>query len=174
MPVLMDLLCHDLDVVFCGTAAGTESAKREQYYAGPGNRFWKILHQTGLTPGNEPLSPSRWRELTEHGIGLTDLSKTASGPDSSLPSACFDPDRLRQVIASFAPRFLAFNGRAAAKIFLRRPVLPGRQPETILETAIWVLPSTSGAANGTWDSRPWHEIAQAILHTKDADRHPSP
>jgi len=35
--VLRDVLVSDLRVVFCGTAAGSVSAKQRAYYAGPGN-----------------------------------------------------------------------------------------------------------------------------------------
>ena len=50
--ILPDLLC--LRVVVCCTAAGTASATVRAYYAGPGNQFWSILHETGLTPRRLP------------------------------------------------------------------------------------------------------------------------
>src|SRR2546427_10087333 len=46
---LPDLLAPSLRVVFVGTAAGRESAAK-CYYAGRGNRFWRTLHEVGLTP----------------------------------------------------------------------------------------------------------------------------
>ena len=46
--VLPDLLQSDLRLVFCGTAPGTVSAQRGQYYAHPQNKFWRTLHATGL------------------------------------------------------------------------------------------------------------------------------
>jgi double-stranded uracil-DNA glycosylase len=48
--ILPDLLADGLDLVICGTAAGAVSAARGAYYAGPGNRFWATLADTGLTP----------------------------------------------------------------------------------------------------------------------------
>lgn len=50
MSVLPDVLKPDLKIVFCGTAAGRESAARGAYYAGSGNSFWKTLHEVGLYP----------------------------------------------------------------------------------------------------------------------------
>ena len=47
--VLSDLLAPGLAVVFVGTAVGTTSAVRQAYYAGPGNKFWRIVAETGLT-----------------------------------------------------------------------------------------------------------------------------
>ena len=61
MPILPDLLPHNLKVVFCGTAAGTQSAQAGAYYAGRGNKFWRILHETGLTP--RQLAPHEFPTL---------------------------------------------------------------------------------------------------------------
>jgi hypothetical protein len=44
-PILPDVLMPGLKLVFCGTAAGTVSARRGQYYAHPQNRFWEILYR---------------------------------------------------------------------------------------------------------------------------------
>jgi double-stranded uracil-DNA glycosylase len=46
--VLPDILELNLSVVFCGSAASSRSASSRAYYAGPGNRFWMILHKVGL------------------------------------------------------------------------------------------------------------------------------
>ena len=37
-----------LKLVVCGTAAGDRSAQLGQYYAGPGNKFWRTLASLGL------------------------------------------------------------------------------------------------------------------------------
>jgi mismatch-specific thymine-DNA glycosylase len=68
---LPDLLESGLDLVICGTAAGAVSAKAGQYYAGPGNRFWSVLHGVGLT--DRLLDPSEYRIRLSYGIGLTDV-----------------------------------------------------------------------------------------------------
>ncbi len=43
--MLKDVLTENLDVVFCGTAKGKASATLGFYYAGPGNKFYGILHK---------------------------------------------------------------------------------------------------------------------------------
>ena len=48
--MLPDVLEPNLRVVFCGTAAGSASARAGAYYAGPGNSFWRTIHAIGLTP----------------------------------------------------------------------------------------------------------------------------
>jgi len=158
-PILPDVLGPGLRVVFCGTAPGTASARAGAYYAGPGNRFWATLHEVGPTP--VLLAPAEFARLPQFGIGLTDISKTASGSDQQVGRSGFDPARLEATIAAVAPAHLAFNGKNAARAALGRPVDYGRQPERVAGAAVWVLPSTSGAARGFWDIGPWQELAGA-------------
>ncbi len=160
-PILPDVLGPGLRVVFCGTAPGTASARAGAYYAGPGNRFWITLHEIGLTP--VLLRPAEFARLPEFGIGLTDISKTASGSDQEVGRRGFDPERLVCAIAAVSPAYLAFNGKNAARGALGRPVDYGPQPERIGGASVWVLPSTSGAARRFWDIGPWRRLAAARL-----------
>ena len=91
--VLSDLLQHSLRIVLCGTAAGTTSAAERAYYAHRQNKFWKILHETRLTP--EPLQPHQYRSLLQHGIGLTDLVKAGAGMDRATLPKLTAADRAR-------------------------------------------------------------------------------
>ncbi|CAM5771305.1 mismatch-specific DNA-glycosylase [Bosea minatitlanensis] len=162
-PILPDVLEPGLHVVFCGTQAGAASAARGAYYAGPGNKFWTIIHQVGLVP--ERFAPERFRELPRWGIGLTDVAKRSSGPDSNLRGDHFDVAGLRGRIAAHRPRLLAFNGKRAARAALGAaagPLAYGRQPGTFAGAGIFVLPSTSGAAAGYWSPEPWKELALAM------------
>lgn len=148
-------------MVFCGTAAGTASARAGAYYAGRGNRFWAILHATGLTP--LLLAPTEFCRLLEWGIGLTDVCKTTHGMDREIARDAFDPARLRLVLDDIRPHVIAFNGKKAARIALGlrdSAVLAfGPAEASIGTTAAWVLPSTSGAARRFWDPAPWQALA---------------
>ena len=158
MPVLPDVLDHNLKIVFCGSAAGRVSAARSAYYAGPGNRFWPMLVATGLTP--RLLRPEEFREIIRYGLGLTDLAKEASGADAELPAEADDGARLEAKVRRFAPRLLAFVGKRPARVFLGRRVESGLQTEAFGPTRIFVLPSPSGAARRYWDEAPWHDLAR--------------
>ena len=162
--MLDDVLAHDLHAVFCGRAVGDASLRRRAYYAGPGNKFWRTLHRTGLTP--RQLAPAEYRSLPQYGYGLTDIVKGQSGNDADIVFAPSDASALREKIRAFAPRILAFNGKRAAMEFLgRRRVEYGLQGETVGSTRIFVAPSTSGAANGFWDEGLWFELARLIEET---------
>lgn len=159
-PILPDVLCPGLRVVFCGTAAGAVSAARGAYYAGPGNRFWRILAETGLTPRR--LQPAEFRALPAFGIGLTDIVKTAFGADADLPRAAYDVGAFVARIRACRPRLVAFNGKNAAAAFYCRPSAGlnyGRAKSVDDFPPVWVLPSTSGAASGAWSAACWHELA---------------
>jgi double-stranded uracil-DNA glycosylase len=162
--LLDDLLRPGLRLVICGTAAGDKSANLGAYYAGPGNKFWRTLHEVGLTP-NRALRPCEFRELLSYGIGLTDMAKGVSGMDHTLMRHHFDSESFRVAIRQFAPWALAFNGKKAASVYLTRPtkvIEYGRQAEGVGETALYVLPSTSGAASGAWSIEPWRILAADI------------
>jgi TDG/mug DNA glycosylase family protein len=161
--ILPDVFPPGLLAVFCGTAAGNLSAARGAYYANPRNRFWRVLHDTGIVP--VLLLPSQFRLLPQWGVGLTDIAKHACGMDRSLPAGAFDPAALHAKLASATPTLITFNGKTAALAALGKRVkrlaygplsLPGGAPPA------FVLPSTSGAANGSWDDGPWRDLAAEI------------
>ena len=160
--VLPDVLAPGLRVVFCGSAAGAVSARLGACYAGPGNRFWPTLHRVGLTPRR--IAPEDFRSVPSYGIGLTDLCKTESGPDSGLPPGADDAAALAGKIVRFRPAILAFNGKRAAAAFLGVPtrgLAYGVRPGGLGGTAVHVLPSTSGAASRWWDEAFWRALARA-------------
>jgi double-stranded uracil-DNA glycosylase len=163
--VLPDVLRPGLRVVFCGTAAGSASAKRAAYYAGPGNKFWRTLYETGLTPLK--LLPADFGSVLDHGIGLTDLCKTRSGSDVEVGRVAFDVAALAARVRENAPGILAFNGVRAGRETLGVVVGYGRQPRAFAGAETWVLPSTSGAANRWWDEACWLELARRIRSQTD-------
>ncbi|HZD25791.1 MAG TPA: mismatch-specific DNA-glycosylase [Alphaproteobacteria bacterium] len=157
---LPDVLAPGLKVVFCGSAAGTVSARLGAYYAGPGNRFWPTLYRVGLTP--RLLAPQDFRDLPRYGLGLTDMAKRYAGADAGIRRGHDDPQALRAKILRIRPRVLAFVGKRPARALLGRSPAYGRQPEMLGDAEIWVLPSPSGAARRWWDEAPWQALAKRV------------
>ena len=162
--ILPDLLQPGLRIVFCGTAAGTMSARRGHYYAHPQNKFWSTLHAVGLTPRR--LDPSEFPLLLDWGVGLTDIAKSVSGMDKDLPSGSLGREAcaaLRANILKHEPAILAFTSLTAGRRYLRGRAGFGEQSETIGATRIWVLPSPSPAANWNWRENElwWRALADA-------------
>jgi TDG/mug DNA glycosylase family protein len=164
MSVLRDVLARGLGVVFCGTAVGAASARRQAYYAGPGNAFWPTLFEVGLTP--RLLQPAEYGNITQYGLGLTDLAKTISGSDRVLRDEHFDRSGLRAKMLQYHPRVLAFTSKRAGEEFVGHPVAYGPLEETIGPTVLFVLPSPSGAARRYWSMHPWRELAR-LRHDAD-------
>jgi len=158
--VLPDLLEPGLRLVFCGTAAGTRSAKERAYYAHPGNMFWRTLFATGLTP--RLFAPAEYPLLPLSGIGLTDLSKFHYGNDADLPVDAFDVGALEEKIRRFAPRFIAFTSKHGGLAALGKGIGYGLQPRAFGGAQAFVLPSPSGQARRSWDVRVWQALADAV------------
>ncbi len=161
--ILHDLLEESLQIILCGTAAGTASAIAEAYYAHKQNKFWKILHATKLTP--ELLQPHQYRDLLNYRIGLTDLVKTHAGMDRQIPlsdAGKIGRARLHASIVRCRPKFLAFTSKTAGQKFLGGKRDYGEQIELLADARIWILPSTSGAAQGSWRPEIWHQFADQV------------
>jgi double-stranded uracil-DNA glycosylase len=160
---LPDQLRARLRLVFVGTAASTRSASVGHYYAHPGNRFWRALHESGITPRR--YQPSEFGALLELGIGFTDLSKSGAGMDHEIARQSFDVIGFRTKIATYRPQTIAFTSKKAASLFYDRPtsaISLGRQPRDDGLPDVFVLPSPSGAASGHWTLQPWRNLAEWI------------
>ena len=160
---LPDQLRPNLRLVFVGTAASTRSAALGHYYAHPGNRFWRAIHEAGITPRR--YQPSEFAALLELGIGFTDLSKSDAGMDHEIEAASIDVPGFRAKIEKYRPKTVAFTSKKAVSLFYGRPssvISLGRQQADGPFPDVFVLPSPSGAASGHWTLEPWRELAAWI------------
>lgn len=165
---LPDMLRKNLRLVFVGTAASTRSAAVGHYYAHPGNRFWRAIHDAGITARR--YQPGEFHALLRSGIGFTDLNKSESGMDHQLTGGAIDVAAFRRKIESFRPQAIAFTSKKAAALFYGRPtgiIAYGRQPLQE-HCEVFVLTSPSGAASGHWSLEPWRELARWFQSTEQA------
>lgn len=159
--ILPDLLRPGLRLLLCGSAPGRVSAARGAPYAGPGNKFWDILHAAGLTPRR--FAPGEFAQLDALGIGLTNLCTTAAGADAAIPAAAFDAAALAAKLRRFRPGLVGFVGKNPAARFLGVKAPPfGPIPGPPDLPPLFVLPSTSGLACRSWDPAPWHALAERL------------
>ena len=145
-----DILCPGLRVVFVGYNPSLPAWRTGHYYANPGNRFYRLLFESGLTP--RLLSPHEDRDLPNYGIGATDLLAEPSARADLVPGERFRaaaPALLKKV-ADFAPCCICCNGVGVFRyVFGRAPARLGRQPNLLIgQSAVFVVPSTSGLVNG--------------------------
>jgi double-stranded uracil-DNA glycosylase len=169
MEKLADQLRENLRLVFVGTAASTRSADVGHYYAHPGNRFWRTIHETGLTP--RLFEPREFPALLELGIGFTDLCKSGAGMDHQALRHPIDIPAFRDKMLRFVPKTIAFTSKKAASLFYGRPttaIALGRQQQPEGFPEIFVLASPSGAASGSWSVQPWRELADSMRNAPEA------
>ncbi len=157
-----DILRPSLDVVFVGFNPSLEAWRTGFHYAKPGNRFYPLLHESGLTPRR--FAASECRTLPSLGIGLADLVHRPTARADQIPRAEYRaavPSLLRR-LHSAAPRAICFNGIGLFElIFDRRPTLGLDPTAKIGSSAVFIAPSSSGLANGMSKerSRVYAEIA---------------
>ncbi len=163
--MLPDLIAPDLDLLFCGTAPGLTSAARGHYYARPGNRFWPMLAETGMTP--RLFRPEEDHLLPALGLGLTDVArKGVAGQDRDIPPDAYAPALLANLVARIRPRGIAFTSLTAARLALGARYAAGLHAGTgaMSGLVVWVLPSPSGLARSHFHPEPW-QAAGAWLQT---------
>jgi TDG/mug DNA glycosylase family protein len=142
---LEDILAEHLAVIFCGINPGLTAAAQGHHFAGRGNRFWRTLHLAGFTP--EEVRPENDRTILQHQCGLTAVVErpTARADQLSLHEFSAAAAAFEQKIVRYAPRFVAFLGKAAyAALSGQRDVAWGLQPKTFGGASVWVLPNSSG------------------------------
>jgi TDG/mug DNA glycosylase family protein len=161
--VLPDRLRPGLKLVFCGTAAGRQSALQQAYYAHGQNKFWKALHEVGLTP--RLFAAHDYEKLWELGIGLTDIAKYTFGMDHQLPEGALGPEAVAALearIRKVKPSLLAFTSLNGGRKVMGKNAVAGEQLERLGETRVFILPSPSPLAANHWDIKPWRALARAF------------
>jgi len=142
---LPDIIARRLDVVFCGINPGLSAAAAGHHFVGRGNRFWRVIHLAGFTP--EEIRPENDRSILQFRCGLTTVVERATARAEQLSAQEFlaAAAEFEQKITGYAPRFIAFLGKAAyAALSGQRETAWGPQPTTLGGAAVWVLPNPSG------------------------------
>jgi double-stranded uracil-DNA glycosylase len=154
---LTDIIEPGVKVLFVGINPGVRSAQTGHHFAGPSNRFWKLLWESRLVP--EPLTYAEDRRLPEFGLGITNLvPRPSPGIDTLKPAEYVAGWRaLERKIDRFRPPVVALVGvtlwRAilpllpmsdAERKSLAKRKCPGPQLAEIHGAQVFVLPNPSG------------------------------
>jgi TDG/mug DNA glycosylase family protein len=147
---LPDYLRPGLRVLFVGINPGLKSAAVGHHFAGPSNRFWKLLNDSGLV--GAPLTfREDWR-LPEWGLGLTNvIERPTSGIDQLAPSEYRLGRRmLERKVARYRPQIVALLGVTIYRLifsqesgYVASPSL-GRTNLYIADIPVFLLPNPSG------------------------------
>lgn len=140
-----DLIAPDLDILFCGINPGLYSGATNLHFARPGNRFWRALHEGGLTP--TLLQPWQQQAMLDARLGITNLVMRTTATAAQLSDDELRRGRaaLERKVARYRPRAVAIVGIGAYRVGFARPrAVVGLQPDPIRGAIAWVLPNPSG------------------------------
>ena len=116
---LRDRIRPGVRVLFVGINPGVRSATVGHHFAGPSNRFWKLLYESRLV--DEPIGYKDDDRLAEWGYGITNLvARPTPGIDDLRPAEYTAGWRaLERKIRRFKPAVVALVG-----VTLYRAILP--------------------------------------------------
>lgn len=168
MGEIPDHLKPDLRVLFVGYNPGETSARTRHHYAGPGNQFWRLLHEAGIT--ERLYAPTEDYLLLNSGFGFTNLVARSSPSSSDLSPAEMTAGArlLREKVARCRPRLVCFLGK---EVYRRYAGLKTSTPleygpvETAVQvpgTAEFVAPNPSGRS-----TIPYQEKLAVFRELKD-------
>jgi TDG/mug DNA glycosylase family protein len=146
-----DLVGPDIRLVFVGINPGLLTAARQIHFGNPANRFRPALVAAGLldppTDGAPGMTEADLATLLSRGVGITNLVPFATARADELTRAelLAGRARLESFVAEHRPQVVAVLGITAYRTAFECPrATPGRQPESIGDAELWVVPNPSG------------------------------
>ena len=135
-------------MLLVGINPGVRSATLGHHFAGYSNRFWKLLHESGLVP--EPIGFADDVRLPEWGFGITNLiARPTPGIDTLRPEEYVAGARaLRRKVRRWQPEVTALLGLPLFRVVFglapKVKVTLGSQPDRFEGARVFVLPNPSG------------------------------
>jgi len=80
---LEPIINKDTKVLILGSFPSEKSLETKQYYANPGNQFWKLISENLETNLTSKPYKKRIRELLKNGIGLWDMIESCEREGST-------------------------------------------------------------------------------------------
>ncbi len=140
-----DVIAPGLRILHVGINPSLYSAAVGHHFARPGNRFWKALHEAGLT--ERLLSPFEDRDLLQRGLGVTNVvpRATVAADELSVEELRAGAEILMRKVRRFRPNYVAILGVGAYRAAFERPrATIGLQSDEFGGSKWWVLPNPSG------------------------------
>jgi double-stranded uracil-DNA glycosylase len=176
LPPLRDRIKPGVRVLLVGINPGVRSSLTGHHFAGYSNRFWKLLYEARLVP--DPITAEDDGRLPDWGFGVTNIvPRPTPGIDTLTPREYVEGRvRLRRKILRYKPVVVAMVGVTVFRgMFPERKgkVTPGLQPETIGESAVFVLPNPSGR-NANFSYAEMLDAFRGLRQFLEVTPHPAP
>ena len=141
-----DLIGPRLRALIVAINPSTRSARIGHSFSSPGNPFWRLLHESGLTPVQ--LEPREEHRLLDFGLGLDSTVERATPSAAALTLAerRAGAEIVRVHIERYRPRVVALLGLSLYPIYFPKSTSrgPGLKPEHIHGAQVYLLPNPSG------------------------------
>jgi TDG/mug DNA glycosylase family protein len=141
-----DHLDHGLSILFIGYNPSVRSSETGHHYANPSNRFWKLIHEAGLTP--RKYKPEEDGDLLELGYGFTNIVARPTKTAAEITKEEYKAGRLKlmETIQRYRPKVACFVGKGVYEQYSGRTGIEwGPQPESLVPNVVeFVAPSSSG------------------------------
>ncbi|WP_077623186.1 G/U mismatch-specific DNA glycosylase [Sediminibacillus massiliensis] len=141
-----DHLEKGLKILFIGFNPSVKSSETGHHYANPNNRFWKILHQSGLTP--RKYSPEEDSKLLEMGYGFTNIVARPTKEAAEITKEEYEHGRrlLIERISHYQPQAACFVGKGVYQEYSKKRQVPWGLQESSIVPGVkeFVAPSSSG------------------------------
>lgn len=155
--MIPDSISEGLKILFIGYNPSLRSGEVGHNYAGPGNRFWKLLRDAGLT--DRLVSPTEDRDLIRIGYGFTNIVARPTRRADEITKEEYAEGRLllAEKLRRYRPKVACFVGKGVYEQYSgRKKIGWGVQKEPTVEGVIdFVAPSSSGLV-----TIPYEEIAR--------------
>ncbi|MDT8900211.1 G/U mismatch-specific DNA glycosylase [Anaeroselena agilis] len=146
MQEVPDIIRPGLTILFIGFNPGIRSAETGHHFAGHSNRFWKLLHASGLT--SRQLRPEEDKTLLSLGFGITNIVPRPTKAAAEITREEYRHGRiaLTDKLARYRPRIACYAGIGVYREFAaQKDVVCGLQPITVVpDVTDFVVPNPSG------------------------------
>lgn len=146
MEPIPDHLKQNLDILFVGYNPSIRSGETGHHYANPNNRFWTILHHSGLTP--RKYNPEEDGQLLHLGYGFTNIVARPTKTAAEIQKEEYIEGKqiLKQKIELYRPKIVCFVGKGVYQEYSnQRDVAWGVQLTSVVPGIVeFVAPSSSG------------------------------
>jgi TDG/mug DNA glycosylase family protein len=142
----LDLLNHDLDVIFIGFNPSLYSAEVMHHYASKSNRFWRILSHAGIT--DRLYSPNEDFKLLEKGFGFTNIVDRPTKSAAEITAEEYREGKkvLLNKLMFYQPKIACFVGKGVYLSYSGKQKADwGLQPDSVAPGVMeFTAPSSSG------------------------------
>ncbi|WP_066288013.1 G/U mismatch-specific DNA glycosylase [Bacillus sp. FJAT-29937] len=146
MKPINDHLKENLNLLFVGFNPSIRSSETGHHFANPNNRFWKILHESGLTP--KKFAATEDYKLLDLGYGMTNIVPRPTKAADEITKEEYEAGRIELIrkINEYKPKIVCFVGKGVYQEFSKKKSIPwGKQEESVVSGTIdFVAPSSSG------------------------------